>query len=284
MLNGPIKVNIQQALAEGARQLTGTDSPEVDSRYLLCHVLACQNSYLFTWPDKELTPEQQQHYQQYLQQRCQGQPIAYITGTRGFWSLDLDVNNATLIPRPETELLVELALDKIQAGMTVADLGTGSGAIALAIATERKGITLIACDASVEALSVAKANAERCVGGAIHFWQGEWLSAIQAKTVDIVVSNPPYIEQDDPHLSQGDVRFEPLSALVSGETGLDDIKSIINQAAEAVLKPQGWLLLEHGYQQAVPVRQCMEQAGFTAVQSVKDFAGNDRVTLGQLPV
>lgn len=277
-------MNIQQALAEGARQLAGTDSPEVDSRYLLCHVLACDNSYLFTWPDKELTPEQQQYYQQYLQQRCQGQPIAYITGTRGFWSLDLNVNNATLIPRPETELLVELALGKIQTGMTVADLGTGSGAIALAIAIERKDITLIACDVSAEALSVAKANADRCVAGGVQFWQGEWLSAIQAKTVDIVVSNPPYIEQDDPHLSQGDVRFEPLSALVSGETGLDDIKRIINQAAEAVLKPQGWLLLEHGYQQAAAVRQCMERAGFTAVQSVKDFAGNDRVTLGQLSV
>jgi release factor glutamine methyltransferase len=276
-------MNITQAINKGRQYLSGTESPKSDSQYLLCHVLACTSTYLHTWPEKGLSEQQQADYIMLLEQRGQGRPVAHLTGQRGFWSLDLTVNADTLIPRPDTELLVSLALEKTQSGMVIADLGTGSGAIALALASERADLHVLAMERSVGALKVAQGNAAQCKIKNIAFWRGDWLSAIADNTLDMIVSNPPYIACDDPHLTQGDVRFEPLTALVSGQDGLDDIGEIIEQARRC-LKPKSWLLIEHGFEQAQAVATLFKQANFEQVQSAKDYGGNDRVTLGQQPL
>jgi len=274
-------MNIEEALSFARHELAGTDSPEVDSQVLLCHCLSCETTFLHTWPDKELSPVQQRNFEQLIAQRLQGQPVAHLTGQRGFWSLDLKVTVDTLIPRPDTELLVSLALEKVTDHMLVADLGTGSGAIALSLAIETPTASILATDYSLSALKVAQENAHRYELTNVHFWQGSWLSAITDNSVDMVVSNPPYIEEDDPHLTQGDVRFEPMSALSSGKDGLDDIRHIIEQAKRC-LKSQGWLMIEHGYHQAKQVQQLFRHADFTNVSSEQDFGGNDRVVIGQI--
>ena len=276
-------MNITQAINKGRTCLSGSDSPEGDSQYLLCHVLACTSTYLHTWPEKGLSEQQQADYLTLLEQRVKGRPVAHLIGQRGFWSLDLTVNADTLIPRPDTELLVTLALEKIQPDMLVADLGTGSGAIALAIASERVDLHVLAMERSIGALKVAQGNAVQCKIENIAFWRGDWLSAIADNTLDMIVSNPPYITSNDPHLTQGDVRFEPLTALVSGQDGLDDIRQIVEQARRC-LKPKSWLLIEHGFDQAEAVSTLFKQANFEQVVSAKDYGGNDRVTLGQQPL
>jgi release factor glutamine methyltransferase len=276
-------MNIAEALTLGRQQLLSCESPEIDCQVLLCFVLNCATSYLHTWHDKQLTVEQRDHFLALLTQREQGQPVAHIIGQRGFWSLDLKVTSDTLIPRPDTELLVSLALDKISAGMRVADLGTGTGAIALSLASEKPDSTFFAMDFSLAALNVARFNAVNNQLANVCFWHGSWLEAMAENSLDMVVSNPPYIEQDDPHLSQGDVRFEPMTALASGIDGLDDIRQIIEQA-QYCLMDGGWLMIEHGYHQAKQVAQLFEQAGFHAVESAQDFGGNDRVVMGQLPI
>lgn len=274
-------MNISQALKQGAMTLVESDSPEIDSQALLCHVLVCTSTYLHMWSDKQLTDEQQVQFQQCIEQRKSGQPVAYITGQRGFWSLNLKVNDATLIPRPDTELLVSLALEKLEPEMTVADLGTGSGAIALSIAHDFPTVQVIAMDYSWPALTIAQENALNHNLKNVHFWRGSWLEAIADNSLDLVVSNPPYIEQDDPHLSQGDVRFEPMTALASGVDGLDDIRIIVKQA-QRCLKASGWLMVEHGYHQSEQVQAIFEQAGFSNVSAHQDFGGQDRVVMGQL--
>jgi len=191
------------------------------------------------------------------------------------------VTTDTLIPRPDTELLVSLALAKLKPNMCVADLGTGSGAIALSLAYEQSSAQLFAMDCSNAALSIAKENAMKYRLANVAFWQGSWLMAIKDNSLDMVVSNPPYIEENDPHLRLGDVRFEPMSALASGVDGLDDIRQIIEQSLRC-LKISGWLLLEHGYHQANQVQTLLRDAGFVEVSSQQDFGGNDRVTMGQL--
>lgn len=276
-------MDIQHALQLGLTQLHGTDSPEVDSQYLLCHVLGCELSYLRMWPEKVLTSEQQSQFESVLAQRQEGVPVAHLTGSRGFWTLDLKVNQHTLIPRPDTELLVERALKRLELGMTVVDLGTGSGAVALAMASERSDVKIFASDYSSQALEIAVSNAQKYDLENVSFWQGSWLNAIANQSVDIVVSNPPYIEKTDPHLHMGDVRFEPITALAAGDDGLDDIRQII-AGARQVLNPGGWLLLEHGYRQASEVSALFKQAGFSAIQTYQDFGCNDRVTEGQLAV
>jgi len=276
-------MNIEEALQYGRATLLDSESPEIDSQVLLCHVLLCSSVYLHTWSDKTLSGSQQTQYEQLILQRQQGKPVAYLTGQRGFWSLDLKVTEDTLIPRPDTELLVSLAMAEIQLNMRVADLGTGSGAIALSLATENPTITVLAMDYSAPALRVAKQNARDNKVNNVLFWQGSWLSAIRDNSLDMVVSNPPYIEENDPHLSQGDVRFEPVSALTSGADGLDDIRQIILQAKRC-LKPNGCLLIEHGYHQAKQILRLFELAGFVNVHSEQDFGGNDRVVMGQLPL
>lgn len=272
-------MNIAESLRYGQKILANSEN-SVDSEVLLCHVLDCQTSYLYTWPDKVLSKTQQTEFTKLIEQRKQGHPVAHLTGQRGFWSLDLTVTADTLIPRPDTELLVTLALEKLKPDMLVADLGTGSGAIALSLAYEKPTATVLASDFSVPALKVAKQNADQHTISNVAFWQGSWLAAIADNMLDMVISNPPYIEQDDSHLTQGDVRFEPMSALVSGEDGLDDIRLIVNQA-QRCLKSSGWLLLEHGYHQAEQVQQLLSDAGFTDITSRQDFGGNDRVVMGQ---
>ena len=276
-------MKISEALQYGRTVLVDSDSSDSDSQVLLCHCLKCQTTYLHTWPDKILTEIQQLEFTDLLQQRIDGKPIAHLIGQRGFWSLDLKVTADTLIPRPDTELLVTLALDKLTADMLVIDLGTGTGAIALSLASEKPRTKVLAMDFSMAALNVAKQNASSNNINNVMFWQGSWLSAIADNSLDMVVSNPPYIETNDPHLSQGDVRFEPLSALVSGADGLDDIRKIVEQAQHC-LKLSGWLLVEHGYHQAQQVQRLFMNAGFTEISSHQDFGGNDRVVIGQLAV
>jgi release factor glutamine methyltransferase len=273
-------MTIDQAIKTGIQTLSNSESPETDCSVLLCHLLQCNSTYLHTWPDKALTKAQQQAYSAYLAQRLKGRPIAHIIGQRGFWTLDLKVTPDTLIPRPDTEILVNAALEKITPKMCIADLGTGTGAIGLALASERADITVIATDYSAAALVVAKQNIAQTRLNNVMLWQGDWLSAITRHSLDMIVSNPPYIEIDDPHLRQGDVGFEPLSALVSGQDGLNDIRSIVEQA-QRCLKPLGWLMIEHGFQQAKEVKDIFQQAGLEKIETVKDFGGNDRVTLGQ---
>lgn len=276
-------MNIAEALHYGHVELTGGDSPEIDCRVLLCHLLDCQTSYLHAWPDKLLTDVQKSQWVSLIERRQQGQPVAYLTGQRGFWTLDLKVTADTLIPRPDTELLVSLALEKLKPQMRVADLGTGSGAIALSLASEQPSAHIFAMDYSMAAIAVAYDNAMSHQLSNVSFWQGSWLAAIADESFDMVVSNPPYIETNDIHLSQGDVRFEPLSALASGIDGLDDIRQIVVEARRC-LKSGGWLMVEHGYNQAEKIQQLFSEAGFIDVSSQQDFGGNDRVTMGQVAV
>lgn len=276
-------VTISQALSTGVAQLVASPSADIDAKYLLCHVLACSPSYLFTWPDKALTESQQKQFEQLLSERAAGKPVAHIIGRRGFWSLDLAVSDATLIPRPDTELLVELCLDVLRPEMRCIDLGTGTGAIILALANEHPDIFCWATDMSLPALMLARHNAQTHRLGNVAFVQSHWLTAFQPRQFDLIVSNPPYIAEDDPHLKSGDVRFEPLTALVSGKDGLDDIRQIIQQASEA-LKPGGWLIIEHGYDQGAAVTQLFRDGGFEQVTLHQDLAGQDRAVKGQLKV
>ena len=269
---------IANALHYGQTILVGSESPNIDTQVLLCYVLNCQTTYLHTWPDKKLTQKQHAQFTDLITERKQGQPVAYLIGQRGFWSLDLKVTADTLIPRPDTELLVSLALNKLKSTMTVADLGTGTGAIALSLAVENTNATIMAMDYSKPALDVARQNARNNHINNVFFWQGSWLNAIANNSLDMIISNPPYIEQNDPHLSQGDVRFEPLTALESGVDGLDDIRQIIQQE-KTRLKTSGWLLLEHGYHQTEQIQQLFHDAEFVEITSHQDFGGNDRVTM-----
>lgn len=255
----------------------------LDSEVLLCHVLQCTSTGLMTRPEQSVDPVQTQQFRQLIAQRKQGHPVAHLTGKRGFWTLDLQVTPATLIPRPDTELLVELTLSKLKSGMSIADLGTGSGAIALALASERQDVQVIATDISVQALITAKLNAFQNQLQQVSFIRGQWLAAFKAQSLDLIVSNPPYIEDTDPHLGQGDLRFEPRTALASGADGLDDLRVIVSQAAQ-VLRPGGWLLTEHGYLQSAAVQALFASSGFIEISAHQDFGGRDRVVMAQLPL
>ncbi|EMR14333.1 N5-glutamine S-adenosyl-L-methionine-dependent methyltransferase [Methylophaga lonarensis MPL] len=236
-----------------------------------------------TRPEQSVDPVQTQQFRQLIAQRKQGHPVAHLTGQRGFWTLDLQVTPATLIPRPDTELLVELTLSKLKSGMSIADLGTGSGAIALALASERQDVQVIATDISAQALITAKLNAFQNQLQQVSFIRGQWLAAFAARSLDLIVSNPPYIEDTDPHLGQGDLRFEPRTALASGADGLDDLRVIVSQAAQ-VLRPGGWLLTEHGYLQSAAVQALFASSGFIEISAHQDFGGRDRVVMAQLPL
>lgn len=272
---------IKQALTEAVDTFVQSESPEIDGQVLLCHILQCQLSYLHTWPEKTLTSQQLRDFKKLISLREKGVPIAHLIQQRGFWTLDLKVTKDTLIPRPDSEVLVIQALTKMTKDMLVADLGTGTGAIALSLASDSPESIFLASDYSAEALKIAQYNAKSNQINNVLFWLGDWLMAIKASSLDMIVSNPPYIEQDDPHLKQGDVAFEPIQALASGIDGLDDIRKIIAQA-QITLKPMGWLLIEHGYRQAKVVEFLFQQAGFAQVECYQDFGGNDRVTAGQL--
>jgi len=274
---------IDQIIRQATQQLAAVSpSPRLDAEVLLMHVTGLTRTALITHAQEPLLPEHDERLHMLLTRRARGEPIAYLTGRREFWSLDLCVTPDVLIPRPETELLVEQALAHIpeDAEWTVADLGAGSGAIALAIATERPHCRLIATDSSAAALAVARANATRLGIAKVEFWHGEWLKPLAGMRFDVIVSNPPYVRANDPHLTQGDVRFEPESALVAGADGLDAIRRIAVDALSC-LRPGGWLLLEHGYDQAKAVRALLEIHGYDAVASCRDTAGHERVTAGR---
>ena len=273
-----------QALLDHAQQaLSASASPRADAEILLAHVLAKPRSFLRAWPEYALSEAEAAQFAALLARRVAGEPVAYLVGSRGFYGLDLQVSAAVLIPRPETELLVEAALQRLpQSPCRLADLGTGSGAIALALASERPDVQVLAVDVSPEALVVARENAAR-LGLAVEFRQSSWCAALGDDRFDMIVSNPPYIRADDAHLALGDVRFEPALALSSGADGLDAIREII-ACAPRHLKNGGWLLLEHAYDQAEAVAALLRLAGWQAVESLCDMQGHGRVTLGRLSV
>lgn len=271
--------SIQYLLASVA--LPGSETAQLDAELLLAAVLGKPRSYLRTWPERELSAAQLQHFQASIQRRQQGEPVAYILGQQGFWSLDLEVAPHTLIPRPDTELLVETTLELLPHDPIAAlDLGTGTGAIALALANERPGWKVTGVDRVPEAVALAERNRSRLKLGNVQFAESRWFSAVAGQRFALVVSNPPYIASDDKHLAEGDVRFEPASALVSGVDGLDDIRLIIQQAP-AHLAAGGWLLLEHGFDQAAAVRELLAAQGFTEIESRRDLAGHERISLGR---
>lgn len=259
-----------------------TQIDPADAEILLAHALGKSRSWLFAHASDAIGVADAVRFEILLQRRSNGEPVAYLTGNRGFWTLELAVSDATLIPRPETELLVEQALERLPTGqpLQLADLGTGSGAIALALAKERPQAQVLATDASEAALAVAAGNARRNGIGNVGFRHGSWLDPLLGQRFDLIASNPPYIADDDPHLQQGDLRFEPAMALSSGIDGLDAIR-MIAIAAPAYLLPGGWLLLEHGFEQGPAVRTLLKDAGFFGVKTVRDLEGRDRVTLGR---
>ena len=256
----------------------------VDAEWLLAHALDRPPGWLWAHADDAVEAAARERFEALLARRAAGEPVAYLTGTQGFWSLDLRVTPATLIPRPETERLVELALARLPADAPcrVADLGTGSGAIALAIARERPMAAVVATDASKAALAVAVSNAQRNGIDNAWFRRGDWCEALGRDRFDLIASNPPYIALGDPHLDQGDLRHEPPDALASGDDGLDAIRRIVRDAP-AHLAPAGWLLLEHGWDQGQAVRALMAAAGFVEVGTEPDLEGRDRVSLGRRP-
>lgn len=260
--------------------LSFSDTARMDADILLGHCLQKNRTWMMTWPEVELTCEQQQSFDGIIARRVAGEPVAYIVGEQEFWSLPLKVNRSTLIPRPETELLIELALDKLPSKKgRVLDLGTGSGAIPLALKSERPQWEVIAVDFSADALAVAKDNAETLQLD-VTFIQSDWFLNVPEQPFDLVISNPPYIDEADEHLSQGDVRFEPDSALIASEQGFGDIKRISTEAAR-YLALGGLLMFEHGFEQGDGVRQIFRENSFTDVETVKDLAGLDRVTFGR---
>ncbi|MDH5182762.1 MAG: peptide chain release factor N(5)-glutamine methyltransferase [Gammaproteobacteria bacterium] len=273
-------VSIIVALKWATEQLT-SDSPRLDAELLLAHVLQQSRTWLITWSEKLLTKQQQQTFEGLIAQRRQGRPVAHLLGSAGFWSLELSVNEHTLIPRPETEILVETALAHIppEANWVIADLGTGSGAIALALSSERPLCTVHAVERSTAALKIARQNAS-ALGLNVQFHPGSWFEPLADMLFDLIVSNPPYIPEQDLHLNQGDVRFEPGTALSSGADGLDDIRHIIHTARQ-YLKPGGWLMLEHGYDQGEAVVQLLRAEGYQRVDTIPDLSGQPRVGLGR---
>jgi release factor glutamine methyltransferase len=265
--------------ATEANQLS--DSPGLDCELLLCFVLGVDPSYSKTWPERQVSDDHLAQFDELLQRRIKGEPVAYLIGSQGFWSLDLEVSPATLIPRPETELLVEVALElSLPEQASVLDLGTGTGAIALALATERSHWKVCAVDLQQQAVYLAERNRQRYQLNNVRLFASNWFDAIPAQRFDLIVSNPPYIEAGDPHLSQGDVRFEPASALVSGDDGLDDLRLVCSQSVD-YLADGGWLLLEHGFDQGAAVRELLERAGFNSVETRPDLNGCERITLGR---
>jgi release factor glutamine methyltransferase len=276
-------MNILQALQQARLRLAEfSPSTALDAQVLLCHVLQCNSAHLAAWPEKQLTDEQEIKFDRLIEQRLQGSPVAHLTGQREFWSLNFAVDDSTLIPRPETETLVEFILNRFaeREHFRLLDLGTGTGAIAIAVAKEKPGWQIVASDMSTAALQLARDNSHNLGSGNISFIHSDWFENIADSDFDIIVSNPPYIAADDPHLSQGDVRFEPASALVSGSSGMDAIEHICAQAKYHLAK-NGWLIVEHGYNQQQQVADCFAKNGFVEITQQQDLSGHIRMSAGK---
>lgn len=277
-------MDFQHWLHEAISQLQESESPRRDAEILLEFVTGKGRTYLLAFGETPLTDVQQAQLATLLARRQRGEPIAHLTGVREFWSLPLFVSPATLIPRPDTECLVEQALARLPSGpCRILDLGTGTGAIALALASERPDCEVTAVDRMPDAVELAQRNAAHLAINNIHIQQSDWFSALPDRPFTMIVSNPPYIDEQDPHLTQGDVRFEPLTALVAGDSGMADIVRIIEQS-RARLEAGGFLLLEHGWQQGAAVRDAFIRAGYQAVETCRDYGDNERITLGRKPV
>jgi release factor glutamine methyltransferase len=279
----PNAQSIKTTLLSATSKLNHEDA-RLEAQLLLHHALNVNRAWLIAHENDALEANIHAAYRALINRRLNGEPIAYILGAREFYGLKLKVTPDTLIPRPDTETLVEAALANIplQKNLNICDLGTGSGAIALAIAKHRPQAHITALDASQAALDIAIENAQSFKISNVNFILSDWFGSLKDQKFDVIVSNPPYIEANDVHLTQGDLRFEPISALVAGHNGLDDIRQIIQQAPHH-LHPHGCLLLEHGYNQAKSVVTLLKNAGFTSIETIKDLGGNDRVTLGMMP-
>lgn len=282
MNNASVSVTIASLLSTATGKLTAhTDSARLDAELLLCHCLDKPRTYLYTWPEQEVGESQRTTFNSLINRRIKGEPVAYITGVREFWSQSFMVTPDTLIPRADTEILVEQSLLKLQdKSGAFLDLGTGSGIIAICIATERPDINVTATDRSKAALTVARSNATK-LNARVRFVQSNWLQDLVPQKFTVIAANPPYIAADDPHLKQTGLPYEPISALRSCDDGYADITAIIN-TAKPFIEPLGWLLLEHGNSQSQRTRALMSDQNFNNVSTVQDLAGNDRVTLGQL--
>ena len=276
-------LKVKQLLNNAEQLLTSSDTPQLDCELLLCHVLGVDQAWLRTWPEAAVSPDHTLQFKRLLESRQAGTPIAYLLGSQGFWTLDLKVTTHTLIPRPETELVVETALELDLPNVSrILDLGTGTGAIALALASERSNWQVVAIDSQPQALKVAQENQQRNDLSNVEIFQSHWFDQIDKSQgkFNLIVSNPPYIEQNDPHLEQGDVRFEPGTALVSGADGLYDLRHIISYSKSYLVK-NGWLLVEHGCDQGKSVRDLFVFDGYADVKTADDYNGLPRVTLGQ---
>lgn len=275
-------MRIDQIIQESVAKLALlSETAPLDVQLLLAHVLGVQTSYLYTWPEREPTTEQCQAFEALLQRRLAGEPIAYLLQKQAFWTLELAVAPCTLIPRADTEGLVEVALDLLKTipSPKVLDLGTGTGAVALAIASERPDAHVSAVDVIDEAVQLAQTNAQ-ANGLSVTVFRSDWLDQVPSKDFSLIVSNPPYIDPLDPHLQQGDVAYEPRSALISDNQGFADIKHIVAHSKRYLIEG-GWLAFEHGYEQGDTSRAMLTEQGYLNVRTVKDYAGKDRVTLGQ---
>ena len=278
-----LMATVKELLAQGTSRLRGVESARLECEILLAQALGVGRAFLFAHPERVISDEEKKNYELLMERRHSGEPVAYITGVREFWSLPLRVTPDVLIPRPETEILVEAALARIPSGqrMRIAELGTGSGAIAIAVASERPECEIHASDISAGALEVARKNALDLGCSNIAFHLGSWFEP-HTGSFDMVLSNPPYVAAGDPHLALGDLPFEPETALVSGPDALSAARTIVTQAP-GMLNPGGWLIFEHSFDSGVEARRAMGDAGFLEVETRKDHVRNDRVTLGRTP-
>ena len=268
-------------IKQAVNRLSASDSAKRDAEILLEHVTGRSRTYLFAFGETTLKAEEFQHAESLLQRREKGEPIAYIVGEREFWSLPLYVSPATLIPRPDTECIVEQALSRLtEQSSQLLDLGTGTGAIALALASEMPKSKVIGVDFNPDAVKLAQRNQQRLNISNVQFIQSDWFASLSLQQFDMIISNPPYIDENDNHLSEGDVRFEPLTALVAENEGLADLAHII-QESKKYIKNQGWLLLEHGWTQGPAVRGLFKEHGYTKIETCLDYGGRERISLGQ---